>query len=154
MEGDFKDDSIAETKEVKEDFLHKINLETLKKELGMDSAESIGSFVKMKNPKGVYNWAKPQSNHGTRPVYDAAIRLLRAGATVETLFGVDYKPKQTAPAVPSPDFIAAHPDLLEGLQEQLIADLKKRGVFSEDNIRDIVRQEIERLLPGKTDLKI
>ena len=154
MEGDFKDDSIAETKEAKEDFLHKINLEALKKELGMDSAESIGSFVKMKNPKGVYNWAKPQSNHGTRPVYDAAIRLLRAGATVETLFGVDYKPKQTAPSVPSPDFIAAHPDLLEGLQEQFIAGLKKKGIFSEDNIRDIVRQEIDRLLPGKTDPKI
>ena len=134
-------------------FLHKIDLESLKKETGL-TIDEIGELVEIKNHKGVYNWAKSQIDHGTRPSFNALVKLLLAGATTKTLFGVDYKPKQAAPAVPSPDFVAAHPDLIEGFQEQLIADLKKKGIFSEDNIRDIVRQEIGRLLPGKTDPKI
>ena len=32
-----------------------------------------------------------KSKNGNRPKYNAAVRLLRAGATVETLYGVEYK---------------------------------------------------------------
>ena len=80
-----------------EDFLHKIDLKVLQKETEIDSAEDIGRFLQMKNPKGVYNWAKNKSVHGTRPSFNDVIRLLKKGATVETLFGVDYK----GPAKPS-----------------------------------------------------
>lgn len=73
---------------VEDDFLHKIDLKALQKELGMN-AEGIGRFLQMKNPKGVYNWSKEKSP-GTRPSYNAIVRLLQKGATVETLFGVDY----------------------------------------------------------------
>ena len=132
-------------------YLHNIDLKSLSKETGLNYKE-LAQLAKI-GPKVVYKWHYSH-NDSSRPDYNALVRLLQLGATTETLFGVTCKPKQTAPAVPSPDFIAAHPDLLEGLQEQLIADLKKRGIFSEDNIRDIVRQEIDRLLPGKTDPKI
>ena len=132
-------------------YLHNIDLKSLSKETGLNYKE-LAQLAKI-GPKVVYKWHYSH-NDSSRPDYNALVRLLQLGATTETLFGVTCKPKQTAPAVPSPDFIAAHPDLLEGLQEQLFADLKKRGIFSEDNIRDIVRQEIERLLPGKTDPKI
>lgn len=132
-------------------YLHNIDLKSLSKETGLNYKE-LAQLAKI-GPKVVYKWHYSH-NDSSRPDYNALVRLLQLGATTETLFGVTCKPKQTAPSVPSPDFIAAHPDLLEGLQEQLIADLKKRGIFSEDNIRDIVRQEIDRLLPGKTDPKI
>lgn len=68
--------------------MHKINLDDLKKETGL-SIEGIGELAQMKNPKGVYNWSKDQSNHGTRPSYNAIVRLLGKGATPKTLFGVD-----------------------------------------------------------------
>ena len=132
-------------------YLHNIDLKSLSKETGLNYKE-LAQLAKI-GPKVVYKWHYSH-NDSSRPDYNALVRLLQLGATTETLFGVTCKPRHDAPAVPSPDFIAAHPDLLEGFQEQLIADLKKRGIFSEDNIRDIVRQEIDRLLPGKTDPKI
>lgn len=139
-------------KEAEEGFLHEIDVNKVFIETGLDK----NGLCKLLGVGGqsIDRWGEKKDNNGNRPKYNSIVRLLRAGATTETLFGVTCKPKQAAPAVPSPDFIAAHPDLLEGLQEQLIADLKKRGIFSEDNIRDIVRQEIDRLLPGKTDPKI
>ena len=47
----------------------------------------------MKNPKGVYKWAKSQDENGSRPSYNALIKLLEEGASVETLFGVEYRKK-------------------------------------------------------------
>ena len=75
------------------DFLHKINLDSLQKELHK-SVYDIGVLVNLKNPNGVYKWAKGQDENGTRPSYNALIRLLQHGATVETLFGIAYKNKQ------------------------------------------------------------
>lgn len=69
--------------------MHKINLNDLQKEVGIESAEGIGIFLQMKNPKGVYNWAKDKCTYGTRPSYNDIIRLLQKGATTKTLFGVD-----------------------------------------------------------------
>ena len=45
----------------------------------------------MKNPKGVYNWAKDKDVHGSRPSFNDIIRLLQKGASVKTLFGVERK---------------------------------------------------------------
>lgn len=134
------------------DYLHKISIKKLSEDTGL-SAEEVAKLAGIKTAKNLGKWAQSKPD-GSRPNYNAFVRLFQAGATVETLFGVEYKPKQAAPAVPSPDFLAAHPDLLEGLQEQLMADLKAKGVFSEDKIRDIVRQEIDRLYPAKPDPKI
>ena len=75
------------------DFLHKIDLDALQKEMNK-SLDEIGALVKMKNPKGVYKWSKSQDDYGPRPSYNAIVRLLQGGASVETLFGVEYKHNQ------------------------------------------------------------
>ena len=144
---------------VDDDFLQKVNLDALQKETGLD-IEGIGTFVQMKNPRGVYKWAKNKNDEsGTRPSYNAIVRLLQKGATTKTLFGVDTAAThQPAPepvlAAPSPEFLKAHPELLEGMREQLVEDLMKKDLVPKDQVKDIVRQELERILPGKTPDKI
>lgn len=49
----------------------------------------IGELLQMKNPKGIYNWSKDKADHGTRPSYNAVIRLVEKGATYKTLFGIE-----------------------------------------------------------------
>ncbi|SHJ26520.1 hypothetical protein SAMN05720471_12412 [Fibrobacter sp. UWP2] len=131
-------------------FLHKINLETLKKETGK-TIEEIAKLVGI-GPKVVYKWQYMHKD-GSRPDFNAVVKLLQAGASVETLFGVDYADThRPAPepvsAAPSPEFLKAHPELLEGFREQLMEDLMKKGLVPEEKVKDIVRQEIERLLPS------
>lgn len=106
------------------DFLHKIDLETLKKEVGL-SIEEIGNLAQLKNPKGVYNWSKDKANNGTRPPYNAVIRLLQKGATVETLFGVEYKGRSV------PAEVAGNPEFLAGV-EHALSDMKARGIIREE----------------------
>lgn len=106
------------------DFLHKIDLETLKKEVGL-SIEEIGNLAQLKNPKGVYNWSKDKANNGTRPPYNAVIRLLQKGATVETLFGVEYRGRSV------PAEVAGNPEFLAGV-EHVLADKKSRGIIREE----------------------
>ncbi|MBO7413996.1 MAG: hypothetical protein J6U20_10120 [Fibrobacter sp.] len=72
-----------------EGFIARVDLDSLKKELGFSSIEEIGVFVNLSNPKGVYNWSKDQANHGTRPSYNAIVRMMRSGATSKSLFGVE-----------------------------------------------------------------
>jgi len=113
---------------VEDSFLHKINLNALKNEVGIDSAEGIGNFLQMKNPKGVYNWAKDKSAYGSRPSYNDLVRLLEKGATVETLFGIDYSDRSSAPVTVPPE-IMNDPAFREGLQESIKA--KVDAVVSE-----------------------
>lgn len=116
---------------VEDDFLHKIDLKALQKELGM-SAEGIGRFLQMKNPKGIYNWSKEKSP-GTRPSYNAIVRLLQKGATVETLFGVDYAATHqpaTEPAENREPIDYQDPKFLETVKKALleIEERKKQGI--------------------------
>lgn len=106
------------------DFLHKVDLETLKKEVGL-SIEEIGNLAQLKNPKGVYNCSKDKANNGTRPPYNAVIRLLEKGATVETLFGVEYKGRSV------PAEVAGNPEFLAGV-EHALSDMKARGIIREE----------------------
>ena len=111
------------------DFLHKIDLETLMKEVGL-SIEEIGNLAQLKNPKGVYNWSKDKANNGTRPPYNAVIRLLQKGATMETLFGVEYRGTAIPPEV------ANDPKFQAGM-DKAYADMKSRG---------IIREEVEHII--------
>ena len=116
---------------VEDDFLHKIDLKALQKELGM-SAEGIGRFLQMKNPKGVYNWSKEKSP-GTRPSYNAIVRLLQKGATVETLFGVDYAATHQPAPEPAENrepIDYQDPKFLETVKKALleIEERKKQGI--------------------------
>ena len=116
--------------------MHKINLNILQKEVGIESAEGIGNFLEMKNPKGVYNWSKDKSTYGSRPSYNDIIRLLQKGATVETLFGVEYAKMHPAPSVVPPD-VACNSEFQKGLQkaieakvnEAVAAALKAKGLL-------------------------
>lgn len=72
------------------DFLHRINLDCLKKETGMDLPD-LASLVGLKNPKAIYKWAKSKDSDGTRPTYNDLIKLIEAGASIETLFDICYR---------------------------------------------------------------
>lgn len=116
---------------MEKDFLHKIDLNSLQKEVKKDLDE-IANLVHLKNPKGIYKWSKDQFDYGTRPSFNAIVRLLEHGATVETLFGVDYakahqrdKAASTEERKPidldSPEFQAA--------VKSAIVDLKTKGLI-------------------------
>ena len=96
----------------------------MKKEVGL-SIEEIGNLAQLKNPKGVYNWSKDKANNGTRPPYNAVIRLLQNGATVETLFGVEYRGRSV------PAEVAGNPEFLAGV-EHALTDMKARGLIREE----------------------
>lgn len=137
--------------------MHKISIEKLSKDTGL-SVEEIAKLAGIAEARNLGKWAQEKPN-GSRPNYNAIVRLLQKGATVETLFGVDYAAThQPAPepvsAAPSPEFLKAHPELLEGMREQLVEDLMKKDLVPKDQVKDIVRQELERILPGKTPDKI
>ena len=106
-------------------FLHKIDLDALQKEVGK-TIDEIGALIEMKNPKGIYNWAKGQDNHGTRPSYNALIRLLLAGATTKTLFGVDSPVNKINPQGPPPEFVNS-PEFQEGVKMVVEETLKAKG---------------------------
>ena len=120
------------------DFLHKIDLETLKKEVGL-SIEEIGNLAQLKNPKGVYNWSKDKANNGTRPPYNAVIRLLQKGATVETLFGVEYRGRSV------PAEVSENPEFLAGV-EHALSDMKARGIIREEVEQAIADMKAKGLL--------
>lgn len=134
-------------KKAEEELLHNIDLEALEKETNL-SLDEIAALSRIKDPKNLGKWSQGKPN-GSRPNYNAIVRLLRAGATTKTLFGVDSATHQPAlepvSAAPSPEFLKAHPELLEGMREQLL----DMGFVSKDQIEDLIRQAIERKSDGK-----
>lgn len=134
-------------KKAEEELLHNIDLEALEKETNL-SLDEIAALSRIKDPKNLGKWSQGKPN-GSRPNYNAIVRLLRAGATTKTLFGVDAATHQPDPepvsAAPSPEFLKAHPELLEGMREQLL----DMGFVSKDQIEDLIRQTIERKSGGK-----
>lgn len=124
-------------------FLHSINLDALKKETGK-TIEEIAKLVGI-GPKVVYKWQYMHKD-GSRPDFNAVIKLLQAGASTETLFGISSKPQQPASVLPS--------EFVEGFREQLMEDFMKKGLVPKDQVKDIVRQELERLLPSAKPINI
>ena len=116
---------------IEENFLHEINVDAVLKETGMN----LDELCKLINvdSQSVGRWNKPKSKAGNRPKYNAIVRLLRAGATTKTLFGVDTAAThQPAPAAEpdntpidyqDPKFLAA---LEKGMA--LIEERKKQGI--------------------------
>ena len=80
-------------KKAEEELLHNIDLDALQKETNL-SLDEIAVLSRIKDSKNLGKWAQGKPN-GSRPNYNAIIRLLRAGATQKTLFGVE--PKQPDP---------------------------------------------------------
>lgn len=74
--------------ETENKFLQKVDLDALQKETGMDLKE-LASLAGI-GPKVIYKWSYMHKD-SSRPDYNAIVRLLERGATVETLFGVAYR---------------------------------------------------------------
>ena len=89
-------DQPCKKKKAEEELLHNIDLEALEKETNL-SLDEIAALSRIKDPKNLGKWSQGKPN-GSRPNYNAIVRLLRAGATTKTLFGVDAATHQT------PDF--------------------------------------------------
>ena len=76
-------------KKAEEEFLHVIDVDKILAETGLD-IDGLGKLVNL-DPQTINRWECKKSKNGGRPKYNAIIRMLRSGATVETLFGVEYK---------------------------------------------------------------
>lgn len=126
--------------------MHKISIEKLSKDTGLH-VEEIAKLAGIAEARNLGKWAQEKPN-GSRPNYNAIVRLLQKGATVETLFGVDYAATHQPASVLPPEFVKANPEVIEGIREQLMEDLMKKDLVPKDQVKNIVRQEIERLFPS------
>jgi hypothetical protein len=80
---------------------------------------------------------------GSRPDYNTIIRLLQKGATVETLFGVDYNGPikngfKILPELASkPEFLKGQEEALKDFEERIerrvIEKLKEKGIINDQN---------------------
>ena len=76
-------------KKVEEEFLHIIDVDKILLETELD-IEGLCELVNL-DSQTINRWGCKKSKNGNRPKYNAIIRMLKSGATVETLFGVEYK---------------------------------------------------------------
>lgn len=114
-----------EKKEAGEGFLHDINQDRVLYETGLDM-NGLCNLLGI-DSQSVGRWDKKKENSGNRPKYNTLIRLLRAGATVETLFGVDYKGKSEEKTNIPKEFLY-DPEFREGLK-LAIKDILKSGEY-------------------------
>lgn len=75
-------------KKAEEEFLHVIDVDRILDETGLD-LDGLCKLVNL-DSQTINRWECKKSKSGGRPKYNAIVRMLRSGATVETLFGVDY----------------------------------------------------------------
>lgn len=102
------------------DFLQKVNLEELKNELHTD-LEGVAKIADV-STQTVYKWNRDKNKGGCRPTFDAVVNLLRSGASVESLFGVEYKAATKCVEVPVK---LSDQEIIDGLQRALAALSKK-----------------------------
>lgn len=107
------------------EFLHKINVSKVLEETGLDIL-GLSKLINV-DSQSIYRWAWDKSKSGNRPKYNAIVRLLENGATVETLFGVDYKGKpKDGQSIPR-EFLD-NPEFQEGVK-LLVEDVLKRKEY-------------------------
>lgn len=119
--------------ELENKYLQKVDLNTLQKETGLD-LKGLADIAGI-GPKVVYKWAYLHKD-SSRPDYNAIVRLLLKGATVKTLFGVDYDalhPQAQANSASEPDNSPIDyndPKFLETVKKALleIEERKKQGI--------------------------
>ena len=119
---------------MEDDFLHKINVDELSKELNL-SVEDIAVLAGIKHSKNLGKWAQSKPD-GSRPNYNALIKLLRAGATTKTLFGVEYKGN---PAPQLPPEIANDPEHAAGMEQCLNDSEAKIAAHVKNEILDLLK---------------
>ena len=114
--------------DVENEFLHKVNLDSLQKETGL-SLQGIADLAEV-SVQTVYRWAWDKARQGNRHSYNAFVRLFEKGATVETLFGVEYRGTAIPPEV------ANDPNFQAGM-DKAYADMKARGLIREEVVQVI-----------------
>ena len=93
-------------------------------------------------PGNVTRWVKGEGV----PSYELCAKLLSLGMTVKELFGIDYvEGDDYIPSVP-PEFLKS-PEFMEGVRYQLAEGIKENGLVKEEQVKYVVRQELEKLLP-------
>ena len=124
--------------------MHKISIERLSKDTKLP-VEDIARLAGISEARNLGKWAQEKPN-GSRPNYNAIVRLLRHGATVETLFGVDYDalhPQAQANSASEPDNTPidySDPKFQEGF-EKTLADMKARGMIKDEVAKTIAEMK-------------
>ena len=117
------------------DFLHKISVEKLSKELNL-SVDEIAVLAGIKHSKNLGKWAQSKPD-GSRPNYNALINLLRAGASTMTLFGVESKSFVPPEFANDPEHAAGQNQGLKDIEAKIAArvknevldDLRSKGII-------------------------
>lgn len=108
--------------ETENKFLQKVDLDALQKETGMDLKE-LASLAGI-GPNVIYKWAYMHKD-SSRPDYNAIVRLIERGATVETLFGVAYR--KADPIQESDDKRIDTRSIIREEVVQIISDIRANG---------------------------
>jgi hypothetical protein len=105
-------------------YLQKVNLEALQKETGMSLPE-LAKLAEI-GPKVIYKWAYMHKD-SSRPTYNALVKLIEKGASVETLFGVEYKGPVKPPVIGGqlPPELANNPEFAAG-QQRALKDIESK----------------------------
>jgi len=102
-----------------EDYLHNINVDQVLRETGLDM-DGLCKLVGI-DYQTVNRWKFGKDRNGNRPKYNAIVRLLRSGATTNTLFGVE------TPVAPSgPQKIVITDDLVAEMLARAGSILKSK----------------------------
>lgn len=108
------------------DYLHKISVSSIEKETNL-TREEIAKIAGIKDPKNLGKWGQSKPD-GSRPNYNAIIRLLQNGASVETLFGVEYRRPTVETELEMTSDAWKDPNFLEGFK-RAHEDMKAKGLI-------------------------
>ena len=138
-------------------YLQSVNLDALQKETGL-TLQQLAALAKV-GPKVIYKWRYLHKD-GSRPDYNTIIRLLQKGATVETLFGVDYNGPikngfKILPELASkPEFLKGQEEALKDFEERIerrvIEKLKENGIINDQNEKNNFVFDCEKFLERKS----
>ena len=103
---------------MEKDFLHKIDLKALERETNL-SLEEIARMSGISDAKNLGKWSQDKDKGGSRPNFNALVRLLESGACTETLFGVEYRPRRNVKVLPSVEELIKTPRFQEELLKAL-----------------------------------
>lgn len=121
-------------------YLQKVNLEALQKETGMSLPE-LAKLAEI-GPKVIYKWAYMHKD-SSRPTYNALVKLIEKGASVETLFGVEYKGSVKPPVLGGqlPPELANNPEFAVGLDQALKDSEAKIAARVKNEILDTLKSK-------------
>lgn len=115
------------------EFLHKINVSKVLEESGLDIS-GLAKLIDV-DEQTIRRWAWEKQKNGNRPKFNAMVRLLQSGVTVETLFGVEYEKAHSLGKLNTPKFLegldsAADPEsTLNKLMERKVLEMKAKGLI-------------------------